>query len=173
MVMNNFWTKKLMFVVPMLLVSATAFSFSQFFPSDNTSKLTSSRTTNKAVLTMPSIISSPEGISIVVTKGALGNVLQEVANQTDIRFQVANELMSHRITADVLAPDWTTGVQKLLKNNSTISLWDTNSNIMNVVIMQSHKRQEQFSSTPTISNQLKKQTGTNFKKSRRKSAKSG
>jgi hypothetical protein len=140
--MNNSWIKRLMFVAPMLLVSATAFSFSQFFPSDNTNKSTSSRKTSKALSTKPSVISSQKSVSIVVTKGVLGNVLQEVANQTDIHFQVANKLMSHRITADVRAPDWTTGVQKLLKNSNSISLWDANSNIMNVVVMQSHKRQE-------------------------------
>jgi hypothetical protein len=131
-----------MFVAPMLLVSATAFSFSQFFPSDNTNKSTSSRKTSKALSTKPSVISSQKSVSIVVTDGVLGDVLQKVAKQTNIRFQVANKLVENRITADVRAPDWPMGVQKLLKDNSTVSLWDANSKVTDVLVMQSHKRQE-------------------------------
>jgi hypothetical protein len=170
--MNNFFFKKVVFVVPMLLVSATAFSFSQFFPSDHTSKATSYKKTHKAVSTKPSVRNSPEGISIIVTEGVLGNVLQVVANQTDIRFRVANKLVNNRITADVRAPDWSTGIQKLLKSNSTISLWDENSNITNVVVMKSHKGKEQFSKTPNLSNQHKNPKGKIARISRQRSAKS-
>lgn len=68
--------------------------------------------------------------------------MQKVAKQTNIRFQVANKLVENRITADVRAPDWPMGVQKLLKDNSTVSLWDANSKVTDVLVMQSHKRQE-------------------------------
>ena len=171
--MKNSWVKRLMFVVPMLLVSATAFSFSQFFSGDDTRKPTAPREINKPVSTKPSIISSQEGVSIVVTEGILGDVLQEVANETDIRFQVSNKLVGNRITADVRAPDWATGVQELLKGNSTISLWDADSNVTDVVVMQSHKRQEQSSAKPNISNPRKKQNDKTSKASNRKSANSG
>ncbi len=139
--------------MPMLLVSATAFSFSQFFSSDDTPKASTLEKGKEQVSPKPSIISSHEGVTIMVAEEILEDVLQEVANKSNIRFQVANKLVDSKITADVRAPDWATGVQELLKGNSTISLWDANSNVTDVVVMQSHKRQEQGLVRPKISNQ--------------------
>ena len=118
------------------------------------------------------INSSQEGVSITVTEGVLEDVLQAVANETDIRFQVSNRLVGNRITADVRAPDWGTGVQQLLKGNSTVSLWDADSNMTDVVVMESHKRQEKSSAKPNISNQRKKQNAKSSKAPSRKSANS-
>lgn len=109
----------------------------------------------------------------MVTNGVLGEVLQEVANKTDIRFQVANKLVDDKITADVRADDWDTGVQQLLKNKSTISLWDADSNVIDVVVMQSHKRQEQGQVKFNISDQSKNQNAKTSKATSRKSANSG
>jgi hypothetical protein len=85
--MKNSWAKRLMFAVPMVLVSATAFSFSQFFSSDDAHNSATSAKSKKPVSTKTSINTTKEGVSIVVTNGVLGEVLQEVANESDIRFQ--------------------------------------------------------------------------------------
>ena len=146
---------RLLFVLPMLLISTTAFSFSQFSPSEDTHKPVVTGKNKKTVPIKPSIKVSKEGVSIVVNNGVLGEVLQDVANETDIRFRVSNKLARERITADVRAEDWDSGVQKLLKGNSTISLWDTDSKLTEVVVMESNNRKQPNQLKSDTSNQLK------------------
>jgi hypothetical protein len=78
------------------------------------------------------IQSSKDGVTIEVKDGYLVDVLQGVADESDIRFRVSDSLVNEKINADVRAPDWDSGVPRLLKGASTVALWDENSQLKKV-----------------------------------------
>jgi len=68
--------------------------------------------------------SSPRGVGIHVQNKLLLDVLQRIQNASGIRFQIQEEMLADRITADFAAVDWTSAVRKMLRNFSRLEVWD-------------------------------------------------
>ncbi|GJL78481.1 MAG: hypothetical protein NPINA01_14700 [Nitrospinaceae bacterium] len=75
------------------------------------------------------------GIRIYVNNGLLVDVLQQVANYTDIQFRLANALNSKRINVNIQARDWESGVERLLKDFSKVTVWDKHARMDNILLL--------------------------------------
>lgn len=78
---------------------------------------------------------SKEGVFIRVENGRLGDVLQKVANQTDIQFSIPNHLSSVKINSDIQASDWESGIKAILKDFSHVMVWNKNFGMKKVMLL--------------------------------------
>jgi len=117
----------MIFIMPLLFLSGTAFSFTQFIsPSEE-----------ESVSSSIQIGSTDKGIQIRVRNAPLVDVFQRLTDETNIQFRVPDNLTAMRINADIVAPDWNAGVQTLLKDFSQVSLLDKHGKLSKVVILNS------------------------------------
>jgi len=126
--------KGLVLSLSILLVSFPALSFAQYSsPSNPSTKILG-------------IDSSNTGIRIDVENRPLADVLLEISRQTGIHFKVAPSLANQTLTASIQAPDWKTGIETLLEEISTVTLWRNNSRMSEVVLLGYHEGTQAFSS---------------------------
>jgi hypothetical protein len=80
-------------------------------------------------------MTNDEEILIRVENGRLGDVLQKIANQTDIQFSIPNHLASHTINMHIRASDWETGIKTILQGFSHIMVWNGNFGMKEVLLL--------------------------------------
>jgi len=111
-----------------LLLWGTAYGLPQAFPSspETPSSLANTRDTlagNNPPNTSSILIESTEaGIEIHVRNGFLTDVFQEIANHTNIRFNVASQIQNQKVTVDIITKDWDSGIDSLTKGFSRITV---------------------------------------------------
>ena len=99
---------------------------------------------NPAPIRVGMISHSPDGIRIKVKNRSLRDVLQRIRNETGIKFQLYDDVINAKVTANFLAPDWKSAVRKLLADFSGLEIWGGSLNSSKILVMKSGKR----SSTP-------------------------
>lgn len=134
-----------------LLVSFPALSFAQYSLPSKESPEPSTGIRTKSPTNHTGIDFSNSGVKIDVKNRPLADVLLEISNQTGISFTVAHSLSNHTLTASIQAPDWKTGIVNLLEEISTVTLWENNSRMSEVVLLGNHDGSEVFSSKPDSS----------------------
>jgi len=107
------------------------------------------------------IHSSNRGIRIEVNNHPLQDILFEISHQTGIRFRVASSLANQTLTASIQAPDWETGIETLLEEISTVTLWRKNSRMSEVILLGKYDESEVFSSSPNDSKKSSKSSQNN------------
>jgi hypothetical protein len=121
-------------IVCVLLFFRTAYSFPQAAPSSPEAPPTlavSGPSNNSSIL----IDSTASGITIDVKNGFLIDVLQEVANQTDIRFNIASQLKHQKVNVSIIARDWDSGIESLTKGFSKVTVWDESSDMKEILLL--------------------------------------
>lgn len=127
--MRNLILRGVFLILPFLLVTGTAFSFTNFFSpaqernGSNTKPEKPPTTLNRSIGSSIEITSSNAGIRINSQNGYLVDVLQRIENETGIRFRVADSLLTARISKDIHASDWDSAIKALLQDFSTIEVW--------------------------------------------------
>ncbi|MFQ5449946.1 MAG: hypothetical protein ACE5E9_04920 [Nitrospinaceae bacterium] len=130
------WIKGLMIATVVLVMTGPAFSFTQFFSSKPEKPVSLPPLPVMEEKNIPMVIgSSDKGVRINVSNGYLVDVLQKVADETNVSFRVADSLLTRKITANIREADWEAGVHELLKDVSTVALWDKNSRLRDVVLL--------------------------------------
>ena len=146
--MKNKIIQKIVFCIPFFLSCGTAFGFSQVFPADSEEKIP---VTNR-VNALPVSVSGPSGSSSINIKASdagiilkvensyLADVLQQVANETNIQFNIGSQLTSHRITVNIRGPNWNSVIETLLKDFSRVTVWNEKSEGMKEVLLLAFSR---------------------------------
>lgn len=128
--------------VAFLLLTDSAYSFKRIVSSSKESARISHSTKGKSFSgSNPFLASSMKigltetGIKIQVRNGLLVDVLQQITNHTNIQFRIADHLNSQRINVNIQAKNWDSGVERLLKDFSKVTVWDKFSRIENILLM--------------------------------------
>jgi hypothetical protein len=129
-----------------LLVSFPAISFAQYSPPSKESSQPQTESRAKSQAKRLGIDSSGTGVRIDVENQPLTDVLMEISRQTGIRFKVASSLTNQTLTTSIQAPDWKTGIETLLEEISTVTLWENNSRMSEIVLLGNNDGSEVFSS---------------------------
>ena len=132
----------------LLLVSFPVLSFTQ---NPSPSRQNPEPETEARINSLTNLIEFPSsrtGVRIDVQNLPLEDVLQEISQKTGIRFKVAPSLANQALTASFQAPDWKTGIETLLKEISTVTLWRKNSRMSEVILLRNRDGSEVFSSQP-------------------------
>jgi hypothetical protein len=74
-------------------------------------------------------------INLAINNEPLSDVLQRIAEETNISFRGTSALLAQRISARIHASNWEEGVKQLLKDMDQISVWDENSELSHVIIL--------------------------------------
>jgi len=125
------------------LSCGTAFSFSQVFPADSEENIPAANRGNALPVSVskPSggssinIKASDGGIILNVENSYLADVLQQVADETNIQFNIGSQLTSHRITVYIQGPNWNSVIETLLKDFSRVTVWNEKSEGMKEVLL--------------------------------------
>ena len=141
--MKNKIIQKIVFCIPFFLSCGTAFGFSQVFPADSEEKIPVTNRGNALAVSVsgPSgsssinIKASDAGIILKVENSYLADVLQQVANETNIQFNIGSQLTSHRITVNIRGPNWNSVIETLLKDFSRVTVWNEKSEGMKEVLL--------------------------------------
>ncbi len=127
-------------VITVLVLGTSAFSFTQ--PSAPASLVSKAQfdPLPEPVQTRVAQASSPREeavqiINLTFNNELLSDVLQRIAEKTNISFRITSGLLSQRISARIQASSWEEGVQELLKDMNQLSVWDENSQLTHVVIL--------------------------------------
>lgn len=147
MKVNNKITKGIVFCASLLLLNDTAYGFSQMIsisPEKPSQNLNSSKGkvfsgSNPSLASLIHIGPTETGIIIQVKNGLLVDVLQQIANHTNIQFRIADQLRSERIDVNIQAPSWDSGIEGLLKDFSKVTVWDKYSKMENVLLLEANK----------------------------------
>jgi len=129
-----------------LLVSFPALTFAQYSSPPKESSEPRSENPTEPPTNRMGIDSSKDGVRIDVENQPLTYVLMEISRQTGIRFKVTPSLTNQTLTASIQAPDWKTGIETLLEEISTVTLWENNSRMSEVVLLGNNDGSEVFSS---------------------------
>lgn len=92
-------------------------------------------TSNPSINSSILIESKEAGITLQIKNSFLIDVLQEVANQTDIRFDVASQIKSEKVNIHIIVQDWDSGIDSLTKGFSRITVWGGRSEIKEVLLL--------------------------------------
>ena len=141
--MKNNIIQKIVFCTSFFLSCGTAFGSSQVFPvgpednipiADSGNALPVSAD-DPSVNSFIDIQASDTGIIISVENSFLADVLQQVANETNIQFNIGSKLISHRITVNIQGPDWNSAINTLLKDFSKVTVWNEKSEGMKEILL--------------------------------------
>ena len=130
--MKNKIIQKIVFCISIFLSCGTAFGFSQVFPVGPEEKIpTANRGSQLSVSVSDPFVgssinieSSDARIILNVENSFLADVLQQVANETNIQFNIGSQLTSHRITVNIQGRNWNSVIETLLKDFSKVTVWN-------------------------------------------------
>jgi hypothetical protein len=126
-------------IIPVFVLGEPAFSLTKLFPPPVVPKAQFAvhRESLKTIvaLTSTSETDAVHKINIMINNEPLVDVLQRIAEETNISFRVPSDLFSKRISASIHVSNWDEGVNELLKNMSRLSVWDKNSHLTQVSIL--------------------------------------
>lgn len=141
--MKNKGIPIIIFFTVLFVLSGTAMGFRQVFPANPEEQafpVSSERAfpvsvSGSTVGSFINVESSDSGIILTVENSFLADVLQQVANNTNIQFNVGSRLTLHRISVKIQGPNWNSVVETLLKDFSRVTVWNKKSNSMKEVLL--------------------------------------
>lgn len=126
-------------LIPVFVLGEPAFSLTKLFPPPAVpnAKFAVHGESLKTILELTSTYKTEalHKINIMINNEPLVDVLQKIAEETNISFRVPSYLFSKRITASIQASNWEEGVNELLKDMNRLSVWDKNSHLTQVAIL--------------------------------------
>jgi hypothetical protein len=133
---------RVLVVVITYIFGGPAFSFAKPSPASSASVVPEARTAeNRKILKALLVLSSPsesdtgKKINLLINNEPLSDVLQHIAEKTNISFRITADLHSTRIIANIHASNWEEGLNELLKDMNRLSVWDKNSRLTHVIIL--------------------------------------
>jgi hypothetical protein len=131
-----------------LLVGFPAPSFAQYSLLSKEIPESSTGTRTKSSTNHTGIDFSNSGVKIDVKNRPMADVLLEISNQTGISFTVPHSLTNQTLTASIQASDWKTGIINLLEDISTVTLWENNWQMSEVILLGNRVEYDVFASKP-------------------------
>lgn len=144
--------KGLFVIIPVFVLGNPAFSFTKLFPSPSASLVSKPplgflekkkvyfTSPREPIQTLVDLKNDSEAdaslkVNLMINNEPLLDVLQRIAEETNISFRVPSDLFSKRISANIHVSNWGEGVNELLKDMNRLSVWDKNSNLTQVIIL--------------------------------------
>ena len=139
MIKKNLTLTGLVATITVFVLTCPTFSFSKPPPSPSApeAQFAVHRESLQVVvaLTSASETNVVQKINLITKNEPLLDVLQRIAEETNISFRVPSDLLSKRISASIHVSTWEEGLNELLKGMNRLSVWDKNSHLTHVVIL--------------------------------------
>lgn len=152
--MKKKYLKRLVLLITVIVLGYPAFSFSKLpLPTEAPKAhipVHREPLKNTFALTSTSETDTVHNINLIVNDEPLVDVLQRIAEETNISFRVPSDLFSKKISASIHTSNWENGVNLLLKDMNRLSVWDKNSHLTQVSIL-SERSSSNFQNEQTAS----------------------